>query len=268
MFTKVLPKDELIHFYSLKENYPMPHNHNYWELLIMLGGIIIHNYNNKTEYLSKNDIVLLSPEDIHCFYEEAPHNHLHILISKKLFEKVAVASEFDIETYLKSKQKQHIYSLDNEQTANIENIVHSLQAHNFGAQLQLKLTQILFRTVLNYYLYHYAVKDSFQKTYSLAFSNIYNILTNKDNISKSVKEIRVMCGYSQSQLYRIFIKYTGQSPILYIQNIKLNYAAQLIKTTDMKIIDISTEVGFNSISNFNTKFKQCYGKTPSKYRQD
>ena len=229
---------------------------------------MIHNYNNKIQYLNKNDIVLLSPEDIHCFYENAPHNHLHILISEKLFSETTKSYGFNIKDFLNAKQKQQIYSLDNEQTDNIENIVHALQTICSKGQLQTELTKILFRTVLDYYFFHYTMKKFSYNKFSYSFSKLYNLIIKKENISKSIKETRILCGYSQSQFYWIFMKYTGQSPVNYINNIKLNHAAHLLNTTDMKIINIAQETGYNSISNFNTKFKQYYGVTPSRYRKD
>jgi len=268
MFKKFLPETESIIFYCLGDDYPKPHCHNYWEFLIMLKGKITHTMNGVTEYLSKNDIVLLKPNDVHCFSGNTPHSHLHILINEKVFETEIKSCDYDIIICTNPTTKSQKYYLDKEQLDNIETIIHSLQTLSSCKQTELKLSKILFRTVLNYYLYHILIKESSHKKYPASFTNIYNLILKKENISKSIEDIRILCGYSQSQFYRLFIKYTSLPPVRFFQNIKLNHAAHLLKTTDFKIIDISTESGYCSISHFNTKFKELYGITPCQYRQN
>lgn len=226
---------------------------------------MVHKLNGDTQYLNKNDIMLLCPQDTHSFYENTPHNHLHILISEKLFEKTAAFYDFDINEYLKGKRL--VFSLEREQTDNLENIIYALQTISTDAMLQSKLTGILFRTVFDYYSLHHALSTASPRKYSNSFSKIYDIIIKKENIAKSIRELRLLCGYSQPQFYRIFMKYTGQSPVNCINHIKLNHAAHLLKTTDLKIINIAHEIGYSSISNFNTKFKEYFGVTPSRYRK-
>ena len=64
-----------------------------------------------------------------------------------------------------------------------------------------------------------------------------------------------------------FAKYTGQSPIQYLNQRRMEAACTLLKDTDHSISSISSTVGFSSQSYFTQAFRKKYGMTPIKYRQ-
>lgn len=64
-----------------------------------------------------------------------------------------------------------------------------------------------------------------------------------------------------------FTKYTGLSPIQYLNQRRLETACQLLRDTDFSIAAISSQTGFSSQSYFTQSFRKCYGTTPIKYRQ-
>ena len=64
-----------------------------------------------------------------------------------------------------------------------------------------------------------------------------------------------------------FSKYTGQSPIQYLNNRRMEAACTLLTDTDYSISSISSSVGFSSQSYFTQAFRKKYGITPIRYRQ-
>lgn len=53
----------------------------------------------------------------------------------------------------------------------------------------------------------------------------------------------------------------------YLIELRLKEAARLLKTTDLQVAEISQQVGFGNISNFNRNFKDFFKKTPNEYRK-
>lgn len=76
-----------------------------------------------------------------------------------------------------------------------------------------------------------------------------------------------LCKMSVSNLRLLFKKYTGLSPKEYINNTRMAYADYLLTNTNMTVLKISTEVGYNEISGFNRMFKLTFGMSPSDYRK-
>lgn len=72
---------------------------------------------------------------------------------------------------------------------------------------------------------------------------------------------------SQFHLQRTFNKVRGESPLSYLQKIRLTTAADKLKNTDYPIQVISSEVGFQNNAYFSTVFKKYYNVTPKNYRK-
>ncbi len=53
--------------------------------------------------------------------------------------------------------------------------------------------------------------------------------------------------------------------ITYVRFLRINYAKELLIGTDMNIVDISLESGFDCLRSFNRVFKEETGMTPLKY---
>ena len=98
--------------------------------------------------------------------------------------------------------------------------------------------------------------------------HIKEIIQNRymDNISVSsiAKEIYLTPNY----ISQIFKQYTGQTLTEYITYIRMEQAKKLLKTTDLKILDIAERVGYQNTNYFSTVFKKYTNVYPQKYRTD
>jgi AraC-like DNA-binding protein len=74
-------------------------------------------------------------------------------------------------------------------------------------------------------------------------------------------------GMSDSQFSRFFRRATGNTFTEFVNRIRINRACQLLRESRRFIADISLEVGFNSMANFNRRFQDIKGMTPSDYRK-
>lgn len=72
---------------------------------------------------------------------------------------------------------------------------------------------------------------------------------------------------SPNYLSALFKKVNGLNISKYIYQYRLGKAEQLLLTTNIKVTDIGTAVGFASDSYFVTAFGSFYGTSPSKYRK-
>ena len=82
----------------------------------------------------------------------------------------------------------------------------------------------------------------------------------------TVQEIAAELGSSYSNFRKLFKVYTGMSPALYQQDLRLQRAKELLSTTDMSIKEIAYRLNFDSPDYFSSKFKVKIGCKPSEYR--
>lgn len=83
----------------------------------------------------------------------------------------------------------------------------------------------------------------------------------------SIQQIASEMSVSYSNFRKLFKEYTGISPALYQQDLKLQRAKELLSTTDLSIKEIAYQLNFESPDYFSSKFKTKTGLKPSDFRQ-
>jgi AraC-like DNA-binding protein len=66
---------------------------------------------------------------------------------------------------------------------------------------------------------------------------------------------------------RFFKKYTGKTFVNYVNSLRIGWACKLLIESDMNVTEISYEVGFNNLSNFNRRFFERHKINPRDYRK-
>ncbi len=82
----------------------------------------------------------------------------------------------------------------------------------------------------------------------------------------TVEEIAGSVHISGSACLRCFHQVMGTTPIQYVKNLRLEKAAELLKTTGKTAKEIALECGFNDVSYFTKSFREKTGCTPREYR--
>ena len=91
-----------------------------------------------------------------------------------------------------------------------------------------------------------------------------------DRLSDSEFSVDDLCAglnMSQSTLYRKLKVTAGQSANEFIQNIRLKYAARLLRETSRTVSEITFDVGFSDSSYFSRAFRKCFGVSPKQWRE-
>ncbi|MCD8013098.1 MAG: AraC family transcriptional regulator [Lachnospiraceae bacterium] len=71
---------------------------------------------------------------------------------------------------------------------------------------------------------------------------------------------------SRYRLSREFSEHYGLSPVKYLNSVRLSHACSLLETTSLHVHEISSAVGFDSVTHFIHLFKAKNGMTPTAYR--
>lgn len=76
-----------------------------------------------------------------------------------------------------------------------------------------------------------------------------------------------LCFISQAQLFRLFKKEVGETPIEYRTTLRIQRAKDLLGDEECRIGDVADILGFESIYYFSRAFKKRVGVSPSEYRR-
>ena len=76
-----------------------------------------------------------------------------------------------------------------------------------------------------------------------------------------------MSGLAERSFNRRFFQATGQSPLDYVQALRLEEAKQVLETTTLSVEAVAQEVGYEDTSFFSRLFRRRIGVTPAQYRK-
>ena len=85
-------------------------------------------------------------------------------------------------------------------------------------------------------------------------------------VDLTIQQIAEELGVSYSNFRKLFKEFTGISPALYQQDLRLQRAKELLATTTLSIKEIAYRLRFESPDYFSSKFKIKTGKKPSEFR--
>jgi AraC family L-rhamnose operon transcriptional activator RhaR/AraC family L-rhamnose operon regulatory protein RhaS len=90
----------------------------------------------------------------------------------------------------------------------------------------------------------------------------------KKNFRKqlTINTLISVSGMSASQILRAFKFYTGYSPVIYINRLRINIASRDLIDTVKSVTDIAFDVGFHDSNYFCRCFKKYLGVSPRVYR--
>lgn len=101
-----------------------------------------------------------------------------------------------------------------------------------------------------------------QKSLKQAIDYIHDNL----HLDTSLESLATLANMSSYHFARIFRQCTGLAPHQYVVQCRIEKAKELLKHTNLPIMQISAELGYTNQSHFSKLFKRYSGTTPKMYR--
>lgn len=83
----------------------------------------------------------------------------------------------------------------------------------------------------------------------------------------AASEIAASLDMSESRFSRFFRRATGNTFTDFVNRVRVQRACQLLMDSDRLVTHICYEVGFNNVANFNRRFLEIKGMTPTEFRK-
>ena len=110
--------------------------------------------------------------------------------------------------------------------------------------------------------------QSFDDDAALArISGIVDFLTEHYSENFSMADLCARLDMTESSFSRTFRRATGNSYTDFVNRLRINKACQLLMESDRYITNVCYDVGFNNVANFNRRFLEVKGVTPSEFRR-
>lgn len=252
-------------------DFPMRHKHaDYWEFTLLTNGKLYNVLNGVKETYEANTVFFATTDDEHYMKKasDEPLRYINVAVRKTIVMNVLNSINKNFAEELKTGK--HSYVISEDSVYKIENIIYKVNLLSSNqcevknkllcSALLVILQEILFQKINPY-------EDTLPSD-DLWIHKMTLMMQRKDFTSCTVNDLCEMLGYSRMQLNRLFKRHFDMTPHEYLTNYKLHYARNLLRSTDMKIIDIAMNSGYSTISQFQVNFKAKYGVSPSEFRKN
>lgn len=265
-------KDSLSSFLFVNYDYPMPHTHqDFCEILCVISGEITNYVNDKSRKMSRGDCWLALSDDRHFVLCEKEKRKdflaINFVVKYEYFLKLKELFG-EKESSIFDPEEENFFHLDEETTTLLLNRTYLLQTPNrkYVMEKEFKCRCIVIDLLKELALTKLKLKEKLNTPNWL--QTLLETMRKQENMQKSLDELVGPVPYSYPYVAREFKRFVGTPMVSYFMMIKLRRAEELLLNTRKKILEISSELGYNSLSHFNHIFKKTYGLSPSQFRSE
>ena len=114
-----------------------------------------------------------------------------------------------------------------------------------------------------------SVNESYRKTYleNPNTNRVIEYVIREYQNDLSAARIAKAMNLNETYLQKLFKKNMGITLLEYVTTYRIGHAIALMRSTNMKFLDIATEVGFNNRQTFYNAFKEFTGYSPKVFRK-
>ena len=243
------------------------HYHDYYELFLILKGNVAHTVNSQTNIIRDGHLLFIRDRDVHN-YQSADGNSfefINLAFTKQhfnaLFEYLGEAfpytsllnTSFPPMTILSQKKKNSLFY-------SLLNLSHEKDIISLHMEFRIVLFQIFSQYFFNYSEDVYTVPVWLEVAYQKMKKPI--------NFIAGLNRMIEVSGKSYEHLARSLKQYYNVTPTQYIADLRLEYAANMLYSSNLSVTEICFSCGFENMSWFHKQFKEKYGVTPSQYRKN
>ena len=248
------------------------HWHDDIELIAVQSGEMQYNVNGDIVTMGPGDGIFVNARQLHFGFSEQHHEchfvclllHPALLCASPLIEKEFVLPVIsgDAEPYILLR---HDVSWQSGAVKKIESIF----VHRNEECAPLLTQQLFFALWADIYTHIDRAQprtaenrrqvDALRKMITFIETNYREKLT--------LARIAAAGGIGKSSCGSFFLKYTGLTPVAYLNSYRVRRSIELMKTTTMTIEEIAQESGFYSSSYYAETFRRMMGTSPGRYRQ-
>lgn len=233
---------------------PIPHFHRHIELVYVIDGESYANADRKNYKLNKGDMFFAFPNQIHYYNTVLSGKYLLIIFSP------------DILYGLNDILFDNIPNTNVISTENCPDLLNlSIEISKKGLEYEDTLKVGILNQLIATILPHLTLKTRI-KTGNTTLQEVLNFCSSNFSNDITLEDIADALHISKFHISHLLNNKLGINFNSYINNLRINRACDMLEDTEIKISDISEDVGFGSIRSFNRAFKDTMNITPMEYR--
>ena len=261
----------LYRFVNGAEDVFYPHCHDFYEIFLTISGTVTHLVNGIEQKLPEGTLVFIRPDDVHGYIyntsKSTKTSYLNLAFTRDTLTQLFLylSDTFPGKKLLEYGMPPTVL-LNSIEKQNLLARISELNIVNWQDKnaLKLRMRSILADIFVRFF---YNLPDSFEKTTPAWITSMLSEMELPENFVAGAERMSEISGRSREHIARSIRKYCGITTAEYINELRINYASNLLLRTNTPVLDICYLSGFESLSYFYKIFNQKYGISPGKFRK-
>lgn len=244
------------------------HSHDFYEFFLVNKGRALHFVNGFAQPLSPAALVFVRPDDFH-YYDNMSEDFqiINTIIPSEIVDELLtyLGSGFGPERLLSapfSPTVQISQNSFNELLTELEKLVI------FKKVMKDKVNSLFRITIMNIITRYFPIPFADNRSSMPVWFRWLSLeMLKKENFVEGLPKMHQLSGKTIEHMTRVCRKYLNKTPTQFINEIRAAHSAQLLISTDRKVVDICYDVGFSNLSNYYHLFNNLYGMSPVHLRK-
>lgn len=263
--------DQFVRAFIYKNYSIAPHNHDFYEINIVIGGSGIHRIESSTMTVKKGDVFVIPPQISHAYYDTDRLDVCHVILKNEFIrsnEKEARGVEgyiqlMEIEPFLRKNNTESMFlHLDAAQLSEIQHDLKYLEDN--GAFDRQDCAAIQSHSVwrLIYSLSYFFnkqmcdVRKNKTEKFNIQIVSTLEYIHQHFSEKITVESLSKRVFLSRSTFLRNFGAVCGCSPTEYLKRYRVSKAVDMLKNSTASKTDIAHFCGFYDLPHMIRSIKQ------------
>lgn len=258
----------LMHFVDSDTEPFILHYHDYYEIFLTTDNDLVHIINGSEQVLPPCTLVFIRPGDVHTFrlYNKRFH-FINLTFDSETIESLFsyLSDGFPAEELLNAKFPPSV-GITKSETETLISKIMSLNTYDWNDKNHLKTQmRIVVADIFAQFFGTFKIIND-EKPIPVWLEKMCGEMMKTDNFSAGIKAMISISGKTYEHISRSMKKFMNTTPTAYINDLRMNYAANMLINSNSSISEICYDSGFQNISWFYEYFKKKYGISPKKFR--
>lgn len=240
------------------------HDHDFYEFFLVTAGRIQHVVNGRRELLHPGSLVLIRPQDQHCYERHGSDDCalVNLAFGAATLEALVAYLGVRPDALVAAELPPHRVLLQSE-TEGLAARLRALGAPQPGA------FRMEARALLAELLVHLTARSDGAPQQSAPdwLEPLCHAMQKPENFTAGLPRLHALAPVSPEHLCRTMGRYLGKTPTQWVNELRLAFAAELLVRSDEEIMAVCLRAGFENLSHFYHLFRQQYHMTPARYRK-